>query len=317
MTLSNAAVGRLRAALEAPAAGPRYEVGPLLGRGGMGAVYRAHDLELDRDVALKVLAVDADETVGGERLGREARLLARLEHPGIVTVHDRGRMEDGRPYYVMRLVRGVRLDEHARRVGRGDLLRIFLGVCDAVAFAHARGVIHRDLKPDNIMIGEFGEALVLDWGVAKSVGPEPEASGKMRTIPASGLETADGAAIGTPGFMAPEQAAGHSARVDARADVFGLGAILRAVLRESGQAVPAPLAAIIDRATALDPDARYTGADRLAEDLRRWLDGERVLAYRESLLERAGRFYHRNQVLILLLLAYAVVRVTILLWRGI
>ncbi len=300
MTLSDAAVGRLRATLEEPDAGPRYDVGSLLGRGGMGAVYRAHDRELDRDVALKVLTFEADGTTDGERLAREARLLARLEHPGIVTVHDRGTLGDGRPFYVMRLVRGVRLDLFAERAGRGELLRLFLRVCDAVAFAHARGIIHRDLKPGNIMVGEFGEALVLDWGIARALS-----------------EPAGDLAAGTPGFMAPEQVAGLAGSLDARTDVFGLGAILRDLLRRSSDPVPRPLAAIIARATALDPAARYPGADRLADDLRRWLDGEKVEAHRESILEKAGRIYTRNQVLILLLLAYAIVRVTILLWRGV
>jgi serine/threonine protein kinase len=300
VSLSDAAVGRLRATLEEPDAGARYEVGTLLGRGGMGAVYAARDRVLGRDVAIKVLALAADGPGDGERLAREARLLARLEHPGIVTVHDVGTLADGRPFYVMRLVRGVRLDQYAERETRGELLRIFLRVCDAVAFAHARGIVHRDLKPGNIMVGEFGEALVLDWGIARSLG-EPAAD----------------AVAGTPGFMAPEQAAGLAGPPDARTDVFGLGAILRELLRRSPDAAPRPLLAIIARATAFDPARRYPGAERLAEDLRRWLDGEKVEAHHETPVEMALRIYRRHQVLILLLLAYAVVRITILLWRGV
>ena len=300
MTLSDAAMHRLRAAIEEPDAGARYVVGPLLGRGGMGAVYRAHDSELERDVAIKVLSLESDGDEDAARLGREARLLARLEHPGIVTVHDRGTLADGRPFYVMRLVRGESLDRYAGHAGRGELLRLFLRVCDAVAFAHARGVIHRDLKPHNIMVGEFGEALVLDWGIARALG-----------------EPVGDAVAGTPGFMAPEQVAGLTSALDARTDVFGLGAILRDLLDRSSDPVPRPLASIIARATAFDPARRYAGADRLAEDLRRWLDGEVVEAHRETMGERVVRLYRRNQVLILLLLAYAIVRITILLWRGV
>lgn len=295
MSLSDAAVARLRASLEVPDPGPRYVVGALLGRGGMGAVYQAHDHWLDREVALKVLAVDAPALGGSERLAAEARLLAQLEHPGIVTVHDRGELADGRAYYVMRLVRGVSLDRYAAEAGTGDVLRAFLRICDAVAFAHARGIVHRDLKPGNIMIGEFGEALVLDWGIAARVQGTSEAGG-------------------TPGFMAPEQAMGGSP-MDARVDVHGLGAILTAVLPASPKA-PAALAAISLKAMEHDPDGRYPGVRELAQDVRHWLDNEPVSAHREGLLERAGRIYRRHEVLILLLLAYAIVRAALFTWRG-
>lgn len=298
MTLSDSAMNRLRASLEEPDAGARFEIGPMLGRGGMGAVYRARDRELDRDVAIKVLALDADRAGGDARIAREAQILAQLEHPGIVAVYDRGRLADGRAFYVMRLVRGDRLDNHAAHAGRGELLRVFLRICDAVAFAHSRGILHRDLKPGNVMVGEFGEALVLDWGIAANL---------HRTEPRE--------AAGTPGFMAPEQAL-EDAAIDARVDVFGLGAILRDILRATGP-LPRPLAAVIARATAADPSSRYDGVQDLAQDVRRWLDSEPVSAYREGLLERAGRIYRKNQVLVLLLLAYAVVRVGIFLWRGI
>ena len=297
MNLSDSAMDRLRASLEAPDAGPRFEIGPMLGRGGMGAVYRAHDRELDRDVAIKVLALDAVRTGGDGRIAREAQLLAQLEHPGIVAVYDRGTLADGRAYYVMRLVKGQRLDEYAARAGRGELLRVFLRICDAVAFAHSRGIVHRDLKPGNVMIGEFGEALVLDWGIATNLTEVPEAAG-------------------TPGFMAPEQAMGD-VPVDARVDVHGLGAILRTLLASTDEPVPRPLSAIVARATAPDASARYADVQSLAQDVRRWLDAEPVSAYREGVFERAGRIYRRNQVLILLLLAYAVVRMGIFLWRGI
>jgi serine/threonine protein kinase len=309
-SLSDASVRRLQEVVDLPDPGPRYMIHELLGRGGMGAVYRATDTTLEREVALKVLTTGSDSPEIASRLAREAKVLARLEHPGIVAVHDAGTLQDGRPFYVMRLVQGRRLDDYARETGRGDLLRVFLRICDAVAYAHARGVIHRDLNPANVMVGEFGDVLVLDWGVAKVAG---EATLRGRVPPTSNVTTADGLVVGTPGFMPPEQASGAAATADARSDVYGLGAILSFV---AGLA-PRPLAAIANRATASNPEDRYQTVDALAADVRHWLDGERVGAYRERALERIGRIYRRNQTLILLLLAYAVMRVTILLWRGV
>lgn len=337
MALSDAALRHLQRTLDVPDAGERYAVLGEIGRGGMGAVYRAMDHVLGREVALKVLAFHADGPLT-DRLSREARVLARLEHPGIVAVHDVGVLSDGRPFYVMRLVRGTNLAQHAAGRGRGELLRLFLQVCDAVAFAHARGVIHRDLTPRNVMIGEYGEVLVVDWGVARVLGgagdeePErherstsdrsvaPDGAREVQvTVPDAPLapdaRTRDGVIVGTPGYMPPEQAAGGSRDVDQRGDVFGLGAILRDLLTASGSAVPRPLAAIAARATAPLAADRYPSAVALAADVRRWLDAEPVEAYRENAWERAARFYGRNRALILLLLTYAVVRVTILLWR--
>src|SRR5256885_3040189 len=135
----------------------RYEIRELIGEGGMGRVYAAYDRELEREVAIKVLRPDAASEGERERITREARILASLEHPGIVPVHDVGVLPDGRLFYVMKHVRGERFDEFARGPHpRTELLRAFLQVCDAVAFAHAAGVIHRDLKPQNIMLGAFG-----------------------------------------------------------------------------------------------------------------------------------------------------------------
>jgi serine/threonine-protein kinase len=241
-----------------------------------------------------------------------------------------GELADGRPFYVMRLVRGTTLAEHAPGLGRGELLRLFLQVCDAVAFAHARGVVHRDLTPRNVMIGEFGEVLVVDWGVARVVREvrgdrTPDAHDDVQSgvnaaggdAPGDGERTADGVVVGTPGFMAPEQAGGGSRDADARADVFGLGAILRHLLATGDAPVPRALAAIASHATAPDPAARYPDAPALARDVRRWLDGEPVQAYPENAFERLARVYGRNRPLILLLVTYAVVRIVILLWRGV
>src|SRR5262249_3937250 len=137
-------------------------------RGGMGVVYAAQDEMLERRVALKVLDVPDPDGGLASRLNREARVLARLEHPGIVPVHDVGTLADGRVFYTMKFVEGQRLDKHIQSVlSLPDRLRLFLRICDSVAFAHARGVLHRDLKPANVMIGAFGEVLVMDWGLAK------------------------------------------------------------------------------------------------------------------------------------------------------
>jgi protein kinase-like protein len=311
MALSDAAIGRLRDVMDRPDAGDRYVVRELLGRGGMGAVYRATDRLLQRDIALKVLPPEMAEDDSAARLEREARVLAALEHPGIVSIHDVGRLADGRPFYVMRLVRGQRLDEQVRHESLGERLRRFLAVCDAVSFAHAKGVIHRDLKPANVMVGEFGEVLVLDWGVAKRAMDDEQR--RVASNPGAPGDTGDGIAVGTPGFMAPEQI--FAGEVDTRADIYALGAMLRE-LASAGK-VTAPLRAIIAKATAPDASDRYPSVDALAADVRAWLDGAAVSAYVESVWEKAFRFYRRNNALILLLLAYLVVRLFILWWRGV
>src|SRR5256885_11305931 len=167
--LSDQAVQRLRDGAEMPdLAGTRYRLLERIARGGMGVVYTAEDENLRRRVALKVLDVPGTDGDLRNRLIREARVLATLEHPGIVPVHDVGTLADGRVFYTMKFVEGNRLAKFIASVtSRPDRLRIFLRICDAVAFAHARGVLHRDLKPANIMVGPFGEVLVMDWGLAK------------------------------------------------------------------------------------------------------------------------------------------------------
>src|SRR6266568_9186902 len=165
--LSNAALERLRDAAETPdLAGTRYRLVERIARGGMGVVYAAEDERLQRRVALKVLDVPGADGDLANRLIREALVLARLEHPGIVPVHDVGTLNDGRVFYTMKFVQGQRLDQYIETVSSvTERLRLFLRICDAVAFAHAHGVLHRDLKPANIMVGSFGEVLVLDWGL--------------------------------------------------------------------------------------------------------------------------------------------------------
>ncbi len=277
----------------------RYRMIDVIGEGGMGVVWRARDTVLDRDVAVKVIAAHLDGDALAARLAREARILATLEHPGIVPVFDMGVGDDGTSWYAMRLVRGVRLDVAAADGRpRRDLIRIVEQLCDTMAFAHSHGVVHRDLKPGNVMLGPFGEVVVLDWGVAED--------GADATV--------DGSIVGTPGFMSPEQSAAR--RTDARSDVFGIGAILRELLRVHGE-VPRALGSIVARACAAEPEDRYANAIELRDDLRRYTAGERVLAHRESWLEAAARLTHTYRTAILLVLAYLVMRVAILLWRGI
>ena len=274
----------------------RYEFGEELGRGGMGVVYRAFDRELERDVAVKVLHPSPPPGMAA-RLLREARIVARLEHPGIVPVYDVGYTADGLVACVMKLVQGERLDA---RIARGltpvDAGRIFDRLCEAMTFAHSRGVIHRDLKAENVMLGAFGEVLVLDWGIARA--DEPEGPGLV---------------IGTPGAMAPEQAAGSSGAADPRTDVFGLGGILAAM---AGVAAPRPLAAIAARARSVDPAARYPTVDDMARDVRAFAEGRPVSAYRESVLERAERLARRNRNAILLVAIYLLLRVILLVAEG-
>jgi serine/threonine protein kinase len=309
--VDDAALARLRQSMREPdLSGTRYRLEGVAGTGGMGTVYVVLDTELGRRVALKVLDVQDPEVEA--RLRREAEVLARLEHPGIVPVHDVGRLGDGRGFYTMKLVQGERLDRYAARgPSLPERLRVFLRVAEAVAFAHARGVLHRDLKPQNVMIGPFGEVLVLDWGLAKVLS-DPVGSADT---PAQGRrapgDTADGAVLGTPGFMAPEQAAGKSGTADGRADVFSLGALLQSLLAPQAAA---PLLAIARKAMSARPEDRYGTAAEMAGDVDRFLEGAQVSAYPENLLRKAIRVGARHRVAAGILVAYLVGRGLILLF---
>lgn len=271
MDLSDAALDHLRHVAALPdLTGTRYELESEIGRGGMGVVYRALDRQLDRHVALKVL----DAAMAGE-----AQLIARLEHPAIVPIYETGALPDGRAFYAMKLVAGVRLDQYLAAHSLGERLRVIRRVGEALAFAHARGVIHRDLKPQNVMVGEFGEVYVMDWGVD--------------------------AVAGTPAFRAPE------ARLDRRSDIYALGALLQFAL----PAPPAPALDAIAR-KAMRPDAaeRYPDVAALLADIERFEEGLAVEAWREPLPHKLRRFWSRNALLLWLLTAYAAMKFGLFFW---
>ena len=270
----------------------RYELLAEHGRGGLGRVSRAHDRELQREVAIKEL-VSRNE-VNERRFMREALLTARLEHPGIVPVHEAGRWADGTPFYAMKLIAGRPLREliaERRTVPeRLGLLHHVIAVADAIAYAHGQKVIHRDLKPSNIIVGDFGETMVIDWGLAKNLSDADDvASCDPGSDPGDDELTRDGTVLGTPAYMAPEQARGE--RVDARADVFAIGAMLwelcsldRGPAPERGErhrqlrrnGIDEDLIAIIDKATHPLAARRYADAGALAADLKAFKAGARI-----------------------------------------
>jgi len=287
----------------------RYEQLTEHARGGLGRVVRAVDRRLGRTVAVKELL--RHDPSNEARFLREAMITARLEHPGIVPVHEAGRWPNGDPYYVMKLVEGRTLKEliveSTALRDRLGLLPHVIAVADAVGYAHSEGVIHRDLKPSNVIVGSFGETIVVDWGLArdrKRCVPEP--SEDLVLAGGSGLSTVSGKVVGTPAYMSPEQARGDV--VDERADVYALGAVLYEVLAGTPPhadatpqavldrviagppcpvamlvpAVPGELATIVHKAMARDPAARYPNAIALAEDLRRFTTGKLVSAHSYS-----------------------------------
>ena len=345
--LSDEAIARLQTASALPdLAGTRYRLIERIGSGGMGTVYLAEDSALGRRVALKILDLPELRTELSVRLLREAHILARLEHPGIVPVHDAGTLADGRVFYAMKFVEGERLDALAKRIdGIHERLRIFQRICEAVAFAHARGILHRDLKPENVMVGPFGEVLVMDWGVAKILREDPqpreerppigvEVSRKAPTA-TKPLKTEHGAILGTPGYMAPEQARGEVESIDERADIYSLGAILKFLVASkkfdapqgsdmggigtktastTTASAPKAIAAIAQKAMAEEPANRYASVSDLAQDVARYLDGAPVSAYPENVFQKAARWATRYRVAIGLVLAYLIVRALLLLW---
>jgi serine/threonine-protein kinase len=301
----------------------RYTMRAMLGEGGMGEVRLCKDARVGREVALKVVRPgNGSRSDLARRFVREARVQGQLEHPAVVPVYDLGRDPAGAAYFTMKRICGNTLEaileeqrrnnEHfVRHFNRRKLLTAFNNVCLAVHYAHSRGVVHRDLKPANIMLCDFGEVYVLDWGLAK-VGTTPETPAAA-PLEGQGGDTAYGAIMGTPGYMAPEQVRGEPEKVDARTDIYALGAILfellaleplhrgtgspallastlqaadaRASERAPARDVPPELDAICTRATALAPLDRYESARELSEDIERFLDGDRDLERRRELAE--------------------------------
>jgi serine/threonine protein kinase len=309
-------------------AGPRYTRTSLHAAGGMGSVWLARDTQVGRDVALKELRAEAATGPTAARFLREARITGQMEHPGVVPLYEIGHdAATGRPFYTMRFVRGQTLTKKAltfhghRRAGQEEplelvhLLTAFVSVCNTVAYAHSHGVIHRDLKGQNIILGDFGEAIVLDWGLAKRLdgsddGLDAGPQGNGAALSQAG-HTLMGEVIGTPAYMAPEQAEGRLDLVGPRTDVFGLGAILYeiltgsppfaaadtfSVLRMAARAdippphthwpdVPPGLEAACLRALARAPADRHATATELAQEVQGWQDKERRRA--EDDLRRA------------------------------
>jgi len=327
--------------------GLRFRVLRPHARGGLGEVFVALDEELHREVALKeIQGRYADQEGSRARFVFEAEVTGGLEHPGIVPVYGLGSYADGRPFYAMRFIRGDNLKEaidhfHKRVAGASDftslefrqLLRRFIDVCNAVAYAHSRGVLHRDLKPGNIMLGKYGETLVVDWGLAKVVGHTSQAmDGRgrkgeetLRPSSASGTpETLAGSAVGTPAYMSPEQAAGRLDQLGSLSDVYSLGATLYSVLTgtvpfdgqdpgdllrrvERGEFLlpcklkkdaPKALEAVCLKGMALRPADRYSTPLELAQAVEQWLADEPVSGYAEPMLVRAGRFVRKRKALV-------------------
>ncbi len=309
------------ATIDPPTVGSRYAFLGLLGRGGMGEVWRVHDQDLNRVVALKAIRSDLVEQAGARaRFVEEAQCTSQLQHPGTVPVHDIGRLADGRLYFTMREVRGDSMAHVIRELhdaSRGGawgetasgwtfrrLIDAFLRVCDAVAYAHERGVVHRDLKPANVMLGVHGDVLVTDWGIAKILG---RASSELPAIVTDRsidhtAQTVAGTITGTPAYMPPEQAEGRIDLIDARADVYALGAVLYELMtgrppqdgfqpipiqervwrapREGEQErvavrppIPVELIRICERAMRPAPAERFAHAGELASVVSAWLDG--------------------------------------------
>lgn len=330
-------------------AGARYRILRPHARGGLGEVYVAEDAEIGRQVALKEIQErHSRNPVSRTRFTVEGEITGQLEHPGIVPVYGMGHYADGRPYYAMRFIRGDNLHSAIKRFHRPgaastaayesldfrQLLRRFVDVCNAIGYAHSRGVLHRDLKPGNIMLGQYGETLVVDWGLAKVTGKAEvppstaalsAAGSEMETTvrPRSGGEssaTVAGQALGTPAYMSPEQAAGRIIDLGPATDIYSLGATLYELLtgklpfegqladvlgqiqrgefphpRAVNPAIPKPLEAICLKAMAVRPGDRYTTAQDLGVDIEHWLGDEPVVAWREPWTARVRRWVRRHR----------------------
>ncbi|WP_435018831.1 serine/threonine-protein kinase [Tundrisphaera sp. TA3] len=332
-----------------PAASSRFHSLKLHARGGLGEVFLARDESLGRDVALKEIQPRyADDADSRSRFVREARITGSLEHPGIVPIYTLGCHPGGRPFYTMRFIDGTTFkealvafhsedranpDPGARSLELRRLLGRFVDVCNTIHFAHARGVIHRDIKPANIMLGRFGEAIVVDWGLGKTMGGAGPVDPSL---------TQSGSPMGTPAYMSPEQATGRTAEVGPTSDVYSLGATLYSLLtgrapfegkdleqiladvrrgqfprpREIRRDASRSLEAICLKAMALKPAHRYQTAGTLADEVERWLAGEPVSAYREPMGRRLWRWGRRNRWVAAMIGAASIAIVTVFLFSS-
>lgn len=324
-------------------------------KGGLGCVSIALDEELHREIALKeILPAHADHEENRSRFIREAEITGALEHPGIVPVYSLGQFADGRPFYAMRFIRGMNLQDAVtdfykdqstaaeKQLRFRQLVAKIIQVCHALEYAHSRGVIHRDIKPSNIMLGDYGETLVVDWGLAKTIADPAQTDESLvprvqTTQRASSTSTQIGRVVGTPPFMSPEQAAGRLDALDATSDIYSLGATLYHVLtgtppfkgnedevlgnvqmsrfpkpRQVNPRVSRALEAICLKAMARLPQERYQTAREMADDLERFMGDERVLAYREPWPARGWRWIRNHKPLVLSSAAALVVAFTAL-----
>ncbi|MFO1031953.1 MAG: protein kinase [Planctomycetota bacterium] len=371
-TSSDEKLKRLRS--RPPLASERYALEGEVGRGGMGAVLRVRDLDLGRNLAMKVVlgseanangkegATPAVEPQVLQRFLDEAQITSQLDHPGVVPVHELGIDAAGRAYFTMRLVRGETTDQVFQKANAAEdgwtrtrALEVILKVCDTMAFAHRKGVLHRDLKPSNVMVGSFGEVYVMDWGLAKVLGeeerrdlrlrPASEVS-KVRTDRSrdesdsdSPLLTMDGAVVGTPSYMAPEQAEGQIEIMDQRTDVYAVGAMLYQLLTDRqpylspkaraspyailaavmagpptpisqfAEDIPPELVAICERAMARRMADRYPSMIAMAEDLRAFVEGRVVRAYENGAWAETKKWVRRNKRLASMAFAFVMVLV--------
>lgn len=331
----------------------KYKFVRSVGFGGMKAVMQVKDKDTTRHIAMAIIP-DAEDRPQSDinRFIQEARITARLEHPNIVPVHDIGVDTSGSPYFTMKLLRGQNLSDIIRKMREDDyrtlkeydltrLLRIFVKICNGIEFAHSKQVIHLDLKPDNIHVGDFGEVLILDWGLARFIG-EPdqyltETEDDFDSLPQNkSLQryTIDGITKGTPGYMAPEQAAGQNKLKDERSDIYALGAILYAILSfESPMAgkpvkdilmetiygniefpkhsetmrrpIPAALEAVMLKAMSREPADRYQSVNELREDIFAFLAGYAPKAEDASSIKKTYLFINRNWLASLFLITLA------------
>lgn len=317
----------------------KYIFDRTIGKGGMGAVLSTVDQDIRRKVAMKVmLPKDSSKTPKVKRFLDEAQITGQLEHPNIVPVHEIGIDEESKIYFTMKLVQGedletiiARCEENAEdyleKFSLGNLIQVFMKLCDGISYAHSKQVIHRDLKPENIMIGSFGEVLVMDWGIAKVMGQkdflfEEEPFGADDRL--KHTKTMEGIVLGTPAYMSPEQARGQISELDERSDIFSLGAILYKILtfhapyegetlmailkkaqkhefvspdmRLPQRNIPPELNAICMKAMACEKENRYASVLDLKKDLQLYLDGKSVSAKKDSLLVKSKKWIQRNKI---------------------